>query len=65
MNRRLIGDTSINAAIHEEGEPDEEGGLDEWQNYLVDQSPSPEAIDAERDEKDYQNKALASAIGVL
>src|SRR6267142_1026301 len=36
MNRRLIGDTSINAAIHEEGEPDEEGGPDEWQNYLVD-----------------------------
>ena len=65
MNRRLIGDTSINAAIHEEGEPDEEGGPDEWQNYLVDQSPSPEAIVAERDEKDYQNKALASAIGVL
>src|SRR3982074_3351515 len=25
MNRRLIGDTSINAAIHEEGEPDAEG----------------------------------------
>jgi len=65
MNRRLIGDTSINAAIHEEGEPDEEGGPDEWQNYLVDQSPSPEAIVAERDEKDYQSKALASAIGVL
>jgi RNA polymerase sigma-32 factor len=65
MNRRLIGDTSINAAIHEEGEPDEEGGPNEWQNYLVDQSPSPEAIVAERDEKDYQSKALASGIGVL
>ena len=65
MNRRLIGDTSINAPIHEEGEPDEEGDPDEWQNYLVDQSPSPEAIVAERNEKDYQNKALASAIGVL
>jgi len=65
MNRRLIGDTSINAPIHEEGEPEEEGAPDEWQNYLVDQSPSPEAIVAERDEKDYQSKALASAIGVL
>src|ERR1700704_722227 len=64
MNRRLIGDTSINAPI-QEGEPDEEGEPHEWQNYLVDQSPSPEAIVAERDEKDYQNKALASAIGVL
>src|SRR6266581_7013396 len=60
MNRRLIGDTSINAPIHEEGEPDEEGWPDEWQNYLIDQSPSPEAIVAERDDKDYQNKALAS-----
>jgi RNA polymerase sigma-32 factor len=59
MNRRLIGDTLINAPIHGEGEPDE------WQNYLVDRSPSPEAIVAERDEKDYQSKALASAIGVL
>jgi len=48
-----------------EGEPDEECKPDEWQNYLIDQSLSPEAIVAERDEKDYQNKALASAIGVL
>jgi RNA polymerase sigma-32 factor len=59
MNRRLLGDTSINAPIREQGEPDE------WQNYLVDQSPSPEAIMAERDEKGRQHKALHGAIGVL
>ena len=59
MNRRLFGDTSINASIREQGEPDE------WQNYLVDQSPSPEAVVAERDEKNYQHKVLAGAIGVL
>ena len=59
MNRRLFGDTSINAPIRDQGEPDE------WQNYLIDQSPSPEALVVERDEKDYQHRALASAIGVL
>jgi len=59
MNGRLGGDTSLNAPIHEE---DEAHG---WQTYLVDQSPSPEAIVAEQDEKDCQHKALAGAIGVL
>jgi RNA polymerase sigma-32 factor len=59
MDRRLGGDASINAPIREEGESDE------WQNYLVDQSPSPEAILAEQDEKDYRRKALAGAIDAL
>jgi RNA polymerase sigma-32 factor len=59
MNRRLFGDTSINAPIRDQGEPDE------WQNYLIDQSPSPEALVVERNEKDHQHKALAGAIGVL
>jgi RNA polymerase sigma-32 factor len=59
MDRRLGGDASINAPIREEGESDE------WQNYLVDQSPSPEAILAEEDEKDYRRKALAGAIDAL
>src|ERR1700686_1242572 len=36
MNRRLAGDTSLNAPIHNEGQ------TGEWQDYLVDQSPSPE-----------------------
>jgi RNA polymerase sigma-32 factor len=59
MNRRLRGDTSLNAPIQDDGEGDE------WQSYLVDQSPSPEAIVAEQDEKHCQQKALAGAIGVL
>src|SRR5258708_15889321 len=44
MNRRLGGDKSINAPIHDNGD------THEWQDYLVDQSPSPEAIVLEQDE---------------
>jgi RNA polymerase sigma-32 factor len=59
MNRRLRGDASLNAPIQDDGE------ADEWQSYLVDQSPSPEAIVVDQDEKDCQQKALAGAIDVL
>jgi RNA polymerase sigma-32 factor len=59
MNRRLGGDTSLNAPIHNEGQ------TGEWQDYLVDQSPSPEAIVAEQDEKECQHKALTGAIAIL
>jgi RNA polymerase sigma-32 factor len=59
MNRRLGGDSSLNAPIHDEGE------AGEWQDYLVDQSPSPEALLAVYDETDRQQKALTHAIGVL
>ena len=59
MNRRLGGDKSINAPLHDDGE------TGEWQDHLVDQSPSPEAIVVEQDEKDYQHKALIAAIDVL
>jgi len=59
MNRRLGGDKSINAPMHNDGE------TGEWQDHLVDQSPSPEAIVVEQDEKDRQLKALVAAIDVL
>jgi RNA polymerase sigma-32 factor len=59
MNRRLSGDKSINAPLHEGGE------AGEWQDRLVDQSPSPEAIVIEQDDKEYQHKALIAAIDVL
>jgi RNA polymerase sigma-32 factor len=59
MNRRLGGDKSINAPLREDGE------TGEWQDHLVDQSPSPEAIVVEQDEKNYQQKALIAAIDVL
>jgi RNA polymerase sigma-32 factor len=59
MNRRLGGDASLNASIRDE----ENSG--EWLDYLVDESPSPEAIVVEHDESDYQHVVLARAIGVL
>jgi RNA polymerase sigma-32 factor len=59
MNRRLGGDASLNAPISEEGQ------AGEWQDYLVDQSPSPEALVAGHNETDHRHKALVHAIGVL
>jgi RNA polymerase sigma-32 factor len=59
MNRRLGGDKSINVPIHE---GDEAG---EWQDLLVDQSPSPEAVVVEQDVKEHQHNALIAAIDVL
>lgn len=59
MNRRLGGDKSINAPMHGDGE------TGEWQERLVDQSPSPEAIVVEQDEKHHRLKALVAAIDVL
>src|ERR1700731_2214321 len=55
MNRPLGGDKSLKAPIHD-------GESIEPQDYLVDQSPSPEAIVAEQDEKNSQHKALTGAI---
>jgi RNA polymerase sigma-32 factor len=59
MNRRLAGDKSINAPIHDDGE------AGEWQDRLVDQSPSPEAIVIEHNDSQYQHSALVAAIDVL
>src|SRR6201990_1405512 len=58
MNRRLAGDKSINAPVRNDGE------TGEWQDYLVDQSPSPEAIVVAQDETDRQRSALRGAIDV-
>jgi RNA polymerase sigma-32 factor len=59
MNRRLVGDKSINAPVHEGGE------TGEWQDRLIDESPSPEAIVLEQDEKGHRLGALMAAVGVL
>ena len=59
MNRRLGGDKSINAPIQHDGE------AGEWQDYLVDQSPSPETIVVEQDETERQRRALIAAVDVL
>jgi RNA polymerase sigma-32 factor len=59
MNRRLGGDKSINAPARDNAE------TGEWQDYLADQSPSPETIVVQQDETDRQRKALIAAIDVL
>jgi RNA polymerase sigma-32 factor len=59
MNRRLGGDASLNASIH-----DAEDSA-EWQDYLIHEGPSPETIVVEHDEMDHQRKVLGRAIGVL
>ena len=59
MNRRLGGDTSLNAPIRDDGESGE------WQDWLVDDAPSQERILAESEESDNRHKALVSALEVL
>jgi RNA polymerase sigma-32 factor len=59
MNRRLGGDTSLNLPIHEEGQ------AGEWQDTLVDEGPTPEAIMVAQDETDQRREALSKAIRVL
>src|SRR5450631_3387808 len=59
MNRRLGGDSSLNAPIRDDGE------AGEWQDWLVDTSPNQEAIMAEHEEFDHRREALNGAIGVL
>jgi RNA polymerase sigma-32 factor len=58
MNRRLGGDASLNAPLREEGEG-------EWQDWLVDDSSSQEAVLADREESDVRLGALKKALSVL
>src|SRR5271169_2458898 len=59
MNRWLGRDASLNAPIREDGD------TGEWQDRLVDESPSHETVLVESDELDNRRKALASALSVL
>jgi RNA polymerase sigma-32 factor len=59
MNRRLGGDASLNALVH-----DDEGAA-EWQDYLIDQAPTPELMTVEQDEIDHRRQVLVRAIDVL
>jgi RNA polymerase sigma-32 factor len=59
MNRRLGGDASLNAPIRDDGDSGE------WQDWLVDDSISPEARLAEGQEADNRRKALGEALTVL
>jgi RNA polymerase sigma-32 factor len=58
MNRRLSGDASLNAPLREEGEG-------EWQDWLVDDSASQEAVLAAEEEGQNRLQALRSALAVL
>src|ERR1700742_1645736 len=59
MNRRLGGDASLNAPIRDDGESGE------WQDWLADDSESPESVMAEHEELDNRHKALSSALEML
>ena len=59
MNRRLGGDASLNAPIREEGDSGE------WQDWLVDDRDSQEAILAQSEELENRRSALSDALGVL
>jgi len=58
MNRRLGGDTSLNAPMSQDGEG-------EWQDWLVDDSASQETVLADSEEKDNRLTALRGALSVL
>ncbi|MFN3891485.1 MAG: RNA polymerase sigma factor RpoH [Beijerinckiaceae bacterium] len=58
MNRRLGGDSSLNAPIRQEGEG-------EWQDWLVDDSTNQEAVLVEQEETSNRLTALKQALGVL
>jgi len=59
MNRRLAGDSSLNAPIRTESESGE------WQDWLVDESESQESRLAESQEFNNRKKALSQALDVL
>jgi RNA polymerase sigma-32 factor len=59
MNSRLGRDLSLNAPIRDDGDSGE------WQDWLVDEAPSPEWALAESQELDERHKALTAALEVL
>ncbi|WP_455478729.1 RNA polymerase sigma factor RpoH [Bartonella sp. B10] len=60
MNRRLSGDTSLNAPLHTK-----EGENSEWQNWLVDDSDNQEQILIEQDELENRRSMLVHAMNNL
>ncbi len=59
MNRRLGGDSSLNAPLRQ----DEDSG--DWQDFLVDDGATPDAIVEESEEKDNRSLALHRALNTL
>ncbi len=60
MNRRLGGDSSLNAPLR----GDMDGG-GEWQDWLADDTPGQEEILVESEERSQRKAFLTSALGVL
>ncbi|KZL20866.1 RNA polymerase sigma factor RpoH [Pseudovibrio axinellae] len=60
MNRRLGGDSSLNAPLRSS-----EGESSEWQDWLVDDADSQEAVLAEQEEFDVRREMLKKAMSVL
>jgi RNA polymerase sigma-32 factor len=60
MNRRLGGDASLNTPLRADGEGD-----GEWQDWLVDDTPSQQTILEEDEEASFRHQALMSALSVL
>jgi RNA polymerase sigma-32 factor len=60
MNRRLGGDTSLNAPLRTDGDGD-----GEWQDWLVDNSDSQETVLVENEESAMRNAMLREALTKL
>lgn len=60
MNRRLGGDSSLNAPLRSS-----EGESSEWQDWLVDTSENQESVLAEQEEFDVRRNMLKNAMSVL
>ncbi len=60
MNRRLSGDTSLNAPLRTDGD-----GEGEWQDWLVDDKASQETVLAENEESANRNALLKEALTKL
>ena len=59
MNRRLVGDASLNDPIREESD------TTEWQDWLVSDSPDQEETLAASEELDNRRRELSVALGAL
>jgi RNA polymerase sigma-32 factor len=59
MNRRLGGDASLNTPMRDDD------GSGEWQDWLVDDSPSPERMLLDSEELNNRRQALGEALSVL
>jgi RNA polymerase sigma-32 factor len=60
MNRRLMGDASLNAPLRSDADGD-----GEWQDWLVDDHDSPETVVGNNEEADQRNTMLTSALKSL